>query len=75
MIIWKQLVRECLQQVKEPINADNKNAVPVVRSDSHCKGEVVALVRQKFHNCIHSSIPIPLRFGHLCNWKICQPWR
>ena len=47
MIIWKQLVRECLQHVKEPINEVNKNAISVVRSDCHCKGEVVVLVRQK----------------------------
>ena len=47
MIIWKQLVRECLQHVKEPINGVNKNAISVVRSDCHCKGEVVVLVRQK----------------------------
>ena len=24
------------------------------------------------HICIHISIPVPLRFGHLCIWRTCQ---
>ena len=37
MIIWKPLVIECLQRVKEPTNEEDKNAVAVVRTNSHCK--------------------------------------
>ena len=47
MIIWKPLIGECLQCVKEPTNEVNKNAVAVVRTNSRCKEEVVTLVQQK----------------------------
>ena len=48
MIIWKPLVGECLQRVKEPNNKVDKNALSLVPTNSHCKGEVVVHVQQKF---------------------------
>ena len=47
MIIWKLLVGECLQCVKEPTNEVDKNAVAVICTNSHCKEEVVGYVQQK----------------------------
>ena len=47
MIIWKQLVGEFLQCVKEPTNEVDKNAVAVVCINSHCKEKVVDSVQQK----------------------------
>ena len=47
MIIWEPLVGMCLQRVKEPINKVNKNDVSLVRTNSHCNGEVAVLVQQK----------------------------
>ena len=41
MIIWEPLVGKCLQCVKEPTNEADKNAVAVVRANSHCKEELV----------------------------------
>ena len=38
---------ECLQCVKNPINTIDKNAVAVVRTNSHCKEEVVGYMQQK----------------------------
>ena len=47
MIIWKPLVGEYLQCVKEPADeVDNKNVI-VVRTNPHCKEEVVGHVQQK----------------------------
>ena len=37
-----------LQHVIEPINKLDKNAVSLVRTNSHCKGEVVGDVQEKF---------------------------
>ena len=48
MTIWKPLVGECLQCVKEPTSKVKNNAVDVVRTYSHCKEEVIADVQQKF---------------------------
>ena len=48
MIIWKPQVGEGLQCVKEPANEVENNAVAVVRTNSHCKEEVIVHVRQKF---------------------------
>ena len=47
MIIWKLLVGECLQCVKELINEVDKNAVAVVCNNSHSKEEVIGHVQQK----------------------------
>ena len=47
MIIWKPLVGECLERMKEPTNKVDKNDVSLVRTNSHCKGEVVVHVQQK----------------------------
>ena len=44
MIIWKPLVGDCLQCVKEPTNEMCKNAVAVVRTNAYCKEEVVVHV-------------------------------
>ena len=35
-------------QVKEPINKVDKNAFSLVHTNSHCNGEVVVHVQQKF---------------------------
>ena len=47
MIIWKPLVGECLQCLKEPTNEVDKNAVAVVFTNALCKKEVVGHVQQK----------------------------
>ena len=47
MIIWKPLVGECLQSVKEPTSQVDKNGVAMVRINFHCKEEVVGHVQQK----------------------------
>ena len=44
MIIWKPLIIECLQCVKETTNEKNKNAVAVVCTNSHAKEEEVGHV-------------------------------
>ena len=44
MIIWKPLVGEFLERMKELINKVDKNIVYLVRTNSHCKGEVVVHV-------------------------------
>ena len=46
MIMWKPLVGECLQLVKEPINEVDKNVVAVLRTNFHCKDEAVGHVQQ-----------------------------
>ena len=47
MTIWKQMVGECLQCVKEPTNEVDKNTVAVVRTNnSHSKEKVVGHVQQ-----------------------------
>ena len=48
MIVWKPLVDECLQCVKEPNNKVGKNAIFLVRTNSHYKREVIVHVQQKF---------------------------
>ena len=73
MIIWKPLVDECLQCVKEPSNKVGKNAVSLVRTNSHCKREVLSMYSRNLHYCIHISMAVSLSSGHLCNWKTCQP--
>ena len=45
MIIWKPVVGEYLQRVKEPRNEVDKTVFSLVRTNSHCKGEVVVLYR------------------------------
>ena len=47
MIIWKALIGECLQCVKEPNNEVDQNAAAVVGTNSHCREEVVGHVQQK----------------------------
>ena len=37
IIIWRPLVGKCLQCVKEPASEMDKNAVAVVRTNSHGK--------------------------------------
>ena len=44
MIIWKPLVGECLQCVKEPINKEGENAIVVVGTSSHCRDKVIVHV-------------------------------
>ena len=46
MIMWKPLVGECLQLVKEPINEVDKNVVAVLRTNFHCKDKAVGHVQQ-----------------------------
>ena len=46
-MIWKPLVGECLQGVKEPANQVDKNAVVVAGNNSHCKEEVLGYVQHK----------------------------
>ena len=61
MIIWKLLVGQCLQYVKESTNEVDKNAVAVVCTNSHCKKRWLAMCNRSFHDCIHVSIPDSLR--------------
>ena len=42
------MVGECLQCVKEPSKEVDKNAVAVIRTNSHCKEEVVGHWQQIF---------------------------
>ena len=45
IIIWKPLVSKCLQDVKEPTNEANKNAVVVpFRTDRYFKEQLVSYV-------------------------------
>ena len=67
MIIWKPLGGDCLRCVKESTNKVGKNAIVVVRTNSHCKEATEYL-----HDCINVSIPGSLRFGHLCKWETGQ---
>ena len=56
MINWRPLVGEYLQCVKEPATEVYTNAVPVFHTNSHCKGEVLDHVQQKFswlHPCFY----------------------
>ena len=73
MIIWKPLTGEYLQYLKNPTKEVAKNTVDVVRTNSQRKEELVGHVQQKPHGCNRVSIPSPLRFGHLCRWKMRQP--
>ena len=50
MIIWKPLVGECLQCVKEPINKVEKNTVAVACINSYCKEEPICNIN------LHDSI-------------------
>ena len=47
MIIWKPLVSECLQCMEDLISEVEKNAIAVVYTNSHYKGEMVGHVQQK----------------------------
>ena len=68
MIIWKPLIGERLQCVKEPTNEVNKNTVAVVHTNSHCKEEVVTLVQQKSPWLYPCFYPCPFAF-----WGSLQP--
>ena len=60
MIILKPLVGESLQCLKEPTNEVDKNVVAVVRTNSHCKGEVVGYLLQKY-SCLYPCFyPCPI---------------
>ena len=48
MIIWKPCVNYCSQCVKEPTSEVDKNAVTVVRANTHCKEEEIGHVQQKY---------------------------
>ena len=54
MIIWKSLVGECLKCVKERTNEKDKNAVSIVRINSHYKKQVVGHVQaaEYFRDCM-----------------------
>ena len=65
MIIRKPLVGECLQCLKKPTKEVDKYTVAVVRTNAHCKVEVVG--NRNLHDCIHVPISAPLRFEHLGN--------
>ena len=62
MIIWRPLVGQCLQCVKEPTNKVGKNTVAVVCTNPYCKEEAVDHAQKNLQNCIHISIPVQLRF-------------
>ena len=47
MIIWKRLVGECLQCLKEPTKEVDKDVVALVFTNALCKKEVVSHVQQK----------------------------
>ena len=77
MIIRKPLLDECLQCVKEPTNEVVKNAVAVLWCVLILNVNMrwLAMCNRNLHDCINVSIPVPLRFGHLCYWETRQPWR
>ena len=68
MIIWKPLVGECLERMKEPTNKVDKNDVSLVRTNSHCKGEVVVHVQQKSPWLYPYFYPCPIAL-----WASLQP--
>ena len=39
------------------------------------KEKWLSMYNRNLQDYIHISIPAPLPFGHLCNWKTCQPQR
>ena len=75
MIIWKSLVDEYLQCVREPTNKVVKNAVAIFLTNSNYAEEWLVMCDRNLHDCIHVSISAPLRFGYLCNHELPQPWR
>ena len=81
MIIWKPLVGECLQCVKEPINKMDKDVVAVVRTNSHCQEEVVSHVQQKspwlypcFYSCSTALWTSLLQLGNTSNMEVNTNW-
>ena len=52
---------ECLQYEKESTNEVDKKAVPVARTNSHCKSKVVGNV-PKYIFMIASMYPYPIGF-------------
>ena len=67
MIIWKSMVGECLQCVKGRNNEVDKNTVAVVRTNSYCKEEWLAMCNKNLPDSVHVSISASLRLGHFCN--------
>ena len=67
MIIWKPLVGECLQCVKEPNSKVDKNPVAVVRTNnSLSKEEVVGQVQQNISMIVSMFLSLhkcPLHIG------------
>ena len=49
--------------MKEPIKKVDKNAVSLVRTNSHCKGEVVYHIQQKFLLLHPYFCPCPTALG------------
>ena len=47
MILWRPLVGQCLQCVKEPTNKLDKNTVAVVCTNPYCQEELVDHAQKK----------------------------
>ena len=59
MIIWKPLIGDRLQYVKEPTNEMDKNAAAVARTNSHSKKEVVGYVPRSISMIASISLFLP----------------
>ena len=81
MIIWKQLVGEFLQCVKQPTNEVDKNTVAVVCINSHCKEKVVDSVQHKspwLYRCFYScsiALWITLQLGNASTMELNKDWK
>ena len=70
------VVGECLQYVRKSTNGVEENTVFVVYTNSHYKRRNGwPCATEHLHDSIHVSLPVPLRFGHICKCETCQPWR
>ena len=66
------VVGECLQYVKKSTNEAEENTVVVVYTNSHYKTRNGwPFVTEHLHDSIHVSMPVPLRFGHICKRETC----
>ena len=81
MIIWKSLVGDCLQCVKQPTNKVDNNSVTVVRTNSHGKEEMVGHVQQKSRWLYTCFYPFPialctsLHMGNASTMEVNTDWK
>ena len=74
MIICKSLVDESLHCMKEPTKWIRMLLLWFVLIHT-VKKKWLAMCSGNLYDCIHVSVPAPLRFERLYNWETPQPWR